>query len=61
LLELDNRLRILRPQMSVLDVGAAPGGWSQVAAEKVKKGSIVAVDLMNMDPVPQPHSLWKLD
>jgi 23S rRNA (uridine2552-2'-O)-methyltransferase len=53
LLEIDRRDRLLRPGMKVLDLGAAPGGWSQVAAEKVGPGGkVVAVDLLEMERVP---------
>jgi len=47
LLELDEREKLFRPGQTVLDLGAAPGGWSQVAAEKVKPGGrVVAIDLL---------------
>src|ERR671932_333468 len=55
LVELDDRFRFLKPGAAVVDIGAAPGGWSQVAAERVKapgKGCVVAIDLLPMDPVP---------
>lgn len=57
LLELDERFHLLRPGLRVLDLGAAPGGWSQVAAAKVGAGapgagSVLAIDLIEMDPVP---------
>ena len=53
LLEIDRKDRILRPGMRVLDLGAAPGGWSQVAAAKVKPGGkIVSVDLLEVAPIP---------
>jgi 23S rRNA (uridine2552-2'-O)-methyltransferase len=52
LLEIDARERLLKPGMRVLDLGAAPGGWSQVAAERVRPGGVVvAVDLLEMKPV----------
>ncbi|MDH3318912.1 MAG: RlmE family RNA methyltransferase [Betaproteobacteria bacterium] len=52
LLEIDARDHLLRPGMRVLDLGAAPGGWSQVAAEKVKPGgTVVAVDLLETKPI----------
>ena len=52
LLELDARDRLLRPGMRVLDLGAAPGGWSQVAAQRVgPTGLVVAVDLAPIAPV----------
>ena len=52
LLELDARERLLRPGMLVLDLGAAPGGWSQVASKKVgATGKVIAVDLLPMEPI----------
>lgn len=56
LIEMDDKVRILRRGMRVVDLGAAPGGWSQVAAQRIGleegKGKIVAIDLLEMDPVP---------
>jgi 23S rRNA (uridine2552-2'-O)-methyltransferase len=53
LLELDARDRLLRPGMAVVDLGAAPGGWSQVAAAKVgRTGKVVAVDLLSFGNLP---------
>jgi len=49
LLEIDAKERLLRPGMLVLDLGAAPGGWSQVAAGKGAK--VTAVDLLPMAPI----------
>ncbi len=55
LLELDDRFRILKPGGRVVDLGAAPGGWSQVAAARTKaergEGRVVAIDVLPMDPV----------
>ena len=52
LLELDDRFQVLQPGMAVVDLGAAPGGWSQVAAERVSgRGRIVAVDRVAFDPI----------
>ena len=52
LLEIDAQEKLLRPGMVVLDLGAAPGGWSQVAAAKVKPGGrVVAVDLLPIAPI----------
>ena len=50
LIELDERFHLIRPGMRVVDLGAAPGGWSQVA---VKHGaaSVVGVDLLPVDPI----------
>jgi len=45
--------RLLRPGMLVVDLGAAPGGWSQVAAELTgPKGRVIAVDMLEMAPIP---------
>lgn len=52
LLELDDRHRLLRPGKVVVDLGAAPGGWSQVAAARVQPGGrVVALDLLAMEPL----------
>jgi 23S rRNA (uridine2552-2'-O)-methyltransferase len=52
LLEIDSKEKILRPGLTVLDLGAAPGGWSQVAAEKVKPGGrVIAIDLLPIAPI----------
>jgi len=53
LLELDRKDRLLAPGQLVVDLGAAPGSWSQVAAAKLgTKGRVVAVDLLPMEPLP---------
>lgn len=52
LLEIQARDRLIKPGMSVIDLGSAPGGWCQVIADIVgMKGRVVAVDLLSMDPV----------
>ncbi|WP_439100489.1 23S rRNA (uridine(2552)-2'-O)-methyltransferase RlmE [Congregibacter sp.] len=52
LLELQEREKIIRPGMTVLDLGSAPGGWSQVAAELVgKRGQVIASDILPMDHI----------
>ena len=52
LIEIDERDRLLAPGQAVVDLGAAPGGWSQVAARRVGAGgTVVAVDLLPMEPV----------
>ncbi len=50
LMEIDDKHRLLRPGARVLDLGAAPGGWTQVAVER--GGRVVALDMVEMDPVP---------
>ena len=50
--ELDRRDRLLRPGMVVVDLGAAPGGWTQYAARAIgEKGTIIALDILPMDPL----------
>ena len=53
LIEIDDKHRLLRPGARVVDLGAAPGGWSQVAARRVGagQGRVVAVDILEMAPV----------
>ena len=55
LLEIDEKYRLLKPAMRVLDLGAAPGGWSQIAARKVGSeaggGRVVAIDILAMEPI----------
>jgi 23S rRNA (uridine2552-2'-O)-methyltransferase len=52
LLQINEKEKLLRPGGVVLDLGAAPGGWSQVAAEKVTPGGrVVAIDLLEIAPI----------
>ncbi len=52
LLEIDAREGLLRPGARVVDLGAAPGGWSQVAAQRIgRRGTVVAVDLLEIAPI----------
>lgn len=51
--EIDEREHLLRPGMTVIDLGAAPGGWTQYLAEKMGgRGRIVALDILPMDAFP---------
>lgn len=51
--QIDQKERLLKPDMRVLDLGSAPGSWSQYVTEKLKgKATIVAVDLLEMDGLP---------
>ena len=53
LIEIAERDHLLGPGMTIVDLGAAPGGWSQVAAEKLGgKGRIIALDLLEMPAIP---------
>jgi 23S rRNA (uridine2552-2'-O)-methyltransferase len=64
LIELDDKYRLLRAGAKVVDLGAAPGGWSQVAAKRVSAGKgsgrVVAIDRLDMAPIPGVDVL-KLD
>jgi len=58
LIEIDDKFGILKPGMAVVDLGAAPGGWSQVAAKRVgadgegpAKGRVIAIDLLEMGEI----------
>lgn len=51
LIEIDDRFRLLRKGGGVVDLGAAPGGWAQVAVERAGPGHVVGIDLLEMDPV----------
>src|ERR1700722_6965310 len=52
LLEIQERDRLFKSGMIVVDLGAAPGGWSQLVVELVKpKGQVIALDLLYMDPI----------
>jgi 23S rRNA (uridine2552-2'-O)-methyltransferase len=53
LLEIQEKDHVLRPGQIVVDLGAAPGGWSQVAAELVgPNGEVIAFDILEMEPLP---------
>lgn len=56
LIEIDDRYKLLQPGQRVIDLGAAPGGWSQVAARRTGSSdaepAVVAIDYLDMDPVP---------
>ena len=53
LVEIDDKYRILKKGARVVDLGAAPGGWSQVAAKRIGEGGrIVAIDLLDIEAIP---------
>lgn len=60
LIQLDDKYRLIRPGMRIVDLGAAPGGWTQIAVARATGGRIVALDILPMDPVP-PAILFHLD
>lgn len=52
LLELDEKFKLLKPGMRVVDLGCAPGGWAQVAVQKIgAKGKVVGCDLLEVPPI----------
>jgi 23S rRNA (uridine2552-2'-O)-methyltransferase len=52
LMEIDDKDRLICPGETIVDLGASPGGWSQVAAERLKgRGRIVALDMLEMEPL----------
>lgn len=59
--EMDDKYHFLKPGQRVVDLGAAPGGWSQIAAERVQslagKGQVVAIDYLDMEPIPGVEAL----
>ncbi|HSK41018.1 MAG TPA: RlmE family RNA methyltransferase [Arenibaculum sp.] len=55
LLQLDERFHLLGPSLRVLDLGAAPGGWTQIAVDRVRPesvGKVVGLDILPMEPIP---------
>lgn len=56
IIEIDDKYKFLKPGLTVADLGAAPGGWSQVAADRVRSigggpGQVVAIDIIDMEPL----------
>jgi 23S rRNA (uridine2552-2'-O)-methyltransferase len=56
LIEIDEHYHFLNPDQKVVDLGAAPGGWSQVCVQKtgseLGKGRVIGIDLLDMEPLP---------
>lgn len=59
--EIDDKHRLIRPGSTVVDVGAAPGSWSQVAVERSRGGLVLGVDLQAMLPLPGATLLSSMD
>lgn len=52
IIELDERFKLFHPHQRVVDLGAAPGGWTQFAVKRVgERGKVVALDILPMDPI----------
>jgi len=51
LIEIDEKFKIFKGGITVIDIGAAPGSWSQYASKVVKSGKIISIDLKVMEPI----------
>ena len=51
LIEIDEKFKIFKGGLSIVDIGAAPGSWSQYASKIVKNGRLISIDLKKMDPI----------
>jgi len=51
LIEIDEKFKIFKGGLTVIDIGAAPGSWSQYASKAVKNGKIISIDLKKMEPI----------
>ncbi len=57
LIEIDEKFKIFKGGMSVIDIGAAPGSWSQYASKKVKSGKIISIDLKEMEKIQNTNQI----
>jgi len=56
--EIDEQDKLIRPGMTIVDLGSAPGGWSQYVAKKIaKSGTLIGIDLLPVEPIPNAHLL----
>ncbi|PKO47667.1 MAG: 23S rRNA (uridine(2552)-2'-O)-methyltransferase RlmE [Betaproteobacteria bacterium HGW-Betaproteobacteria-22] len=54
LMEIDDKDKLIRPGMTVVDLGSAPGSWSQVTVQRLKgQGKVIALDILEMHPIAQ--------
>ena len=51
LIEIDEKFKIFKGGISVIDIGAAPGSWSQYAVKAAKSGRLISIDLKEMEPI----------
>ncbi|WP_435165279.1 RlmE family RNA methyltransferase [Candidatus Pelagibacter bacterium nBUS_28] len=51
LIEIDKKFKIFKGGLSIIDIGAAPGSWSQYASKTVKSGRLISIDLKKMEPI----------
>jgi len=57
LIEMNEKFRFFNKKTNLLDLGSSPGGWSQVAVQKINKGKILAIDINSMDKIKNVHFL----
>ena len=55
--EIDEKFKILKNGISLIDLGSAPGSWSQYAANKIKNGKILSIDLKNIENIKNTHQI----
>lgn len=56
--EIDDKVNLIQPGMTIVDLGAAPGGWSQYVTKKLRgNGQVIALDILPMEPLPFVHFL----
>ena len=55
IIEIDDKFHIFKKGKKVVDIGSAPGGWSDIAVKRVGKGNVVAIDILNMKPIEGVH------
>jgi len=52
ILEMNEKFKFFKKNQTIIDLGAAPGGWTQIAAEKSNNSHILAIDLLEIEPIP---------
>ena len=55
--EIDEKFKILKQSRSVVDLGAAPGSWSQYLAKNIKNGKILSIDLLQLEPIKNTYQI----
>ena len=57
LIEIDEKFKIFKGGLSVIDIGAAPGSWSQYVSKVVKNGKIISIDLKKIESIPSINQI----
>ena len=55
--EIDEKFKILNEARSIVDLGAAPGSWSQYLVKKIRNGKIISIDLLKFEPIKNTHQI----